>query len=235
MSVLYGFLRIYIRQIGLFNMLVIFDCDGVLVDSEPLAAQVFSRHLSKFGICLTAAECETKFRGHTMDYCLNVLKSEYPGALPADFLESLAWATQEAFGKDLQPVPGVEAVLQWLHVQGVPFCVASNGALNKVWHSLEVTGLRGYFGDHCYSAEQVKRGKPHPDLFLFAADAMAMDAANTLVIEDSIAGVTAALQAKMKVMRYGLPIDVERRSVASFVDMRNLPSLIDEAFNQRDD
>ncbi len=215
-------------------MLVIFDCDGVLVDSEPLAARVFAEHLCKFGVFLTAAECETKFRGHTMDYCLSVLKTEFPGALPDDFLDSLACATQEAFSKDLRPVPGVETVLQWLQAQEADFCVASNGALGKVWHSLEVTGLRGYFGDNCYSAEQVTQGKPHPDLFLFAARAMRVDAARTLVIEDSVAGVTAALRAQMKVMRYGLPIDVEQQSVASFADMRNLPRLIEAAFNRRD-
>ena len=216
-------------------MLVIFDCDGVLVDSEPLAARVFAEHLGKFGVFLTASECEAKFRGHTMEYCLSVLHTEYPGTLPHDFLDSLAWATQEAFGKDLRPVRGVERVLQWLQAQGVPFCVASNGALGKVWHSLEVTGLRSYFGDYCFSAEQVKHGKPHPDLFLFAARAMAADAAQTLVIEDSIAGVTAAMRAEMKVLRYGLPLHVEQWRVSSFTEMDKLPYLIEVAFNLRGD
>jgi HAD superfamily hydrolase (TIGR01509 family) len=207
-------------------MLVIFDCDGVLVDSEPLAARVFAEHLATFGVVLSAAACETKFRGHTMDYCLGVLEAEYPGVLPPDFLDSLAWATQEAFGRDLKPVDGVEGVLQWLQGQGLPFCVASNGALSKVHHSLAVTGLRDYFGDHCYSAEQVTRGKPHPDLFLHAAQSMGAEAAQTLVVEDSIAGVTAAMQAEMKVLRYGAPLDVKQRRVAAFNDMEQLPHLI---------
>lgn len=212
-------------------MLVIFDCDGVLVDSESLSARVFAEHLAKFGVFLSAADCESKFRGHTMDYCLGILEVEYPGALPSDFLDGLAWATQEAFSAYLKPVSGVEAVLQWLQGQGLPFCVASNGALSKVRHSLGVTGLGDYFGDHCYSAEQVKRGKPHPDLFLFAAQSMGVDSAQTLVVEDSIAGVTAALRAKMKVLRYGEPQGVEQRDVASFTEMEKLPQLIQELFS----
>jgi HAD superfamily hydrolase (TIGR01509 family) len=216
-------------------MLVIFDCDGVLVDSETLAARVFAEHLAKFGVVLSATECEAKFRGHTMDYCLGILNTAYPGVLPYDFLDSLAAATQGAFGRELRPVRGVETVLQWLQTQGLPFCVASNGALSKVQHSLEVTGLRDYFGDHCYSAEQVRRGKPHPDLFLFAAQGMGAGVADTVVVEDSIAGVTAAMQAEMKVLRYGTPVEIERRSITSFTDMEKLPRMIEKVLNPRGD
>lgn len=215
-------------------MLIIFDCDGVLVDSESLAAKVFAEHLAKFSVALSAAECEAKFRGHTMDYCLNVLETEYPGMLPHDFLDSLAWATREAFGQSLQPVSGVELVLQWLQRQAVPFCVASNGELSKVHHSLAVTGLHEYFGDRCYSAEQVSRGKPNPDLFLFAAHGMGVDPAQTLVVEDSVAGVTAAIRAGMAVLRYGVPVEIERRPVTSFTEMAQLPGLIQERFNLSD-
>lgn len=213
-------------------MLVIFDCDGVLVDSEPLAARVFAEHLAEFGVSLSAAECEAKFRGHTMDYCLALLNTEHPGALPHSFLDSLAWATQEAFGKDLRPVTGVETVLQWLRTEQLPFCVASNGALSKIRHSLDVTGLRDYFGDRCYSAEQVERGKPHPDLFLLAAKAMGAAPAQTIVVEDSVAGVTAATRAKMKVLRYGAPLEIEQRCVSSFTHMEKLPKMIQALLTQ---
>lgn len=223
-----GFTRSISARLAGLNMLVIFDCDGVLVDSEPLAAKVFSEHLQNYGVFLSGAECERKFRGHTMDYCLRLLEAEYPATLPHDFLDSLAWATQEAFAKDLQSVPDVEPVLQWLQARGTSFCVASNGALGKIHHSLSVTGLRAYFGDHCFSAEQVGQGKPAPDLFLLAAQTMGVSARETLVVEDSVAGVTAAIRAKMTVLRYGEPLQIGSSSVPSFTEMASLPQLIQE-------
>jgi haloacid dehalogenase superfamily, subfamily IA, variant 3 with third motif having DD or ED len=207
-------------------MLVIFDCDGVLVDSESLAARVFSEHLANFNVALSAQECEEQFRGQTMDYCLNLLQQKFPGALPDDFLHSLALATTEAFGQDLQPVAGIESVLQWLAAQGTPFCVASNGALSKIRHSLEVTGLYSYFGDHRFSVEQVKQGKPAPDLFLMAAERMGFTPRETLVVEDSVAGVTAAIRAGMFVVRYGAPLELEGRKIDNFTDMAVLPEII---------
>lgn len=209
-------------------MLIIFDCDGVLVDSESLAARVFSAHLANFGVSLSAQQCEHKFRGHTMNYCLAMLQHEYPDSLPHDFLASLAAATTEAFNKDLQPVAGIEPVLQWLSSRGTPFCVASNGALTKVHHSLAVTGLRDYFGDHCFSAEQVTQGKPAPDLFLLAAKSMGCLPGKTLVVEDSLTGVTAAIKAGMAVLRYGSPLEVNGGVIESFVEMAVLPDLIEE-------
>ena len=207
-------------------MLIIFDCDGVLVDSESLGAQVFSEHLAGFDISLSAQECERKFCGQTMDYCLNLLQQEYPGVLPDDFLHSLALATTEAFGRDLRPVAGIEPVLQWLVARGTPFCVASNGAMSKIRHSLEVTGLYSYFGDRRFSVEQVKRGKPAPDLFLMAAEHMDFAPGETLVVEDSIAGVTAAIRAGMHVVRYGEPLVMEGREIDAFSDMSALPEII---------
>lgn len=207
-------------------MLIIFDCDGVLVDSEPLAARVFSEHLANFDIALSAQECERKFRGQTMDYCLNLLRQEYPDVLPHDFLHTLAVATTEAFGRDLQPVAGIEPVLQGLVARGTPFCVASNGALNKIRHSLKVTGLYSYFGDHYFSVEQVKQGKPAPDLFLMAAERMGFAPRETLVVEDSIAGVTAAVRAGMSVVRYGAPLTIAGREIDNFTSMSALPEII---------
>jgi HAD superfamily hydrolase (TIGR01509 family) len=209
-------------------MLIIFDCDGVLVDSESLAARVFSEHLAGFNIAIAAQECERKFRGQTMDYCLKLLQQEYPGALPDDFLHSLAVATTVAFGRELQPVAGIEPVLQWLVARGTPFCVASNGALSKIRHSLEVTGLLSYFGDHRFSVEQVKQGKPAPDLFLMAAERMGFTPRQTLVVEDSVAGVTAAVRAGMSVVRYGAPMQIEGREIDNFMDMAALPEIIQQ-------
>lgn len=209
-------------------MLIMFDCDGVLVDSEFLGARVFADHLAGFGVNLSASECEQKFRGQTMDYCFKLLQGEYPGKLPGDFLDSLATATTEAFEKELRAIAGIEQVIQWLKMRGMEFCVASNGSLNKVRHSLRVTGLFDYFGEHCFSVEQVKQGKPAPDLFLFAANTMGYTPAQTLVVEDSLAGVTAAVRAGMKVLRYGSPLSIEGVAIDSFAEMSALPNLIQD-------
>lgn len=209
-------------------MLVIFDCDGVLVDSEHLAAQVFANQLAFYGIAMTPQQCEFQFRGHTMDYCFNELRNLYPGALPSDFLEVLAVATETYFTEHLQPVRGVEAVLRWLQEENIPFCVASNGALKKIRHSLKVAGLVRYFADHCFSAESVPQGKPAPDLFLSAARQMGFSPEETVVIEDSTAGVTAAIRAGMTVFRYGDTAEMgEENKVASFTHMSELRMLIE--------
>jgi HAD superfamily hydrolase (TIGR01509 family) len=207
-------------------MLIIFDCDGVLVDSEPLAAQVFSAELQRFGITLDAPECEKRFRGHTLYYCLAGLECEYPGRLPPDFLTILSEATQQTFSKQLLPVPGVESVLRWLRTEQYDFCVASNGALAKIHHSLAVTGLKSYFGERCFSAESVRAGKPAPDLFLNAADSMRCDPGQTLVVEDSSAGITAALSAGMKVCVFGGASTVDESAIHRFEHMAQLPQLI---------
>jgi HAD superfamily hydrolase (TIGR01509 family) len=207
-------------------MLIIFDCDGVLVDSESLAAQVFSIELQKYGIALDALECEKRFRGHTLQYCLGTLERHYPGRLPSDFTEILSSATQDAFGKQLLPMPGVESVLQWLRSEKYAFCVASNGALAKVHHSLEVTGLRPYFGSNCFSAESVRAGKPAPDLFLHAAETLGFDPHQAVVVEDSSAGVAAALNAGMRVCVFGSASIAGEGVIRRFDHMVKLPPIL---------
>jgi HAD superfamily hydrolase (TIGR01509 family) len=208
-------------------MLIIFDCDGVLVDSESLAAQVFAEELQKFGIEMDAEACERRFRGHTMQYCLTVLERDYSGRLPDDFLITLAEATRSAFEKSLQPVPGVVSVLQWLNTRGWSFCVASNGALTKIQHSLQVTGLLSYLGDRCFSAEQVAAGKPAPDLFLHAARSLGFSADRALVVEDSSTGVTGALAAGMRVCVYGDATVANENAVTRFSRMEQLPGILE--------
>lgn len=207
-------------------MLIIFDCDGVLVDSESLAAQVFATLLHTYGITLNASECEKRFRGHTLQYCLKTLKQDYPGKLPGDFLDVLSKATRETFGEQLLPVPGIEAVLQWLGREKCAFCVASNGALAKVHHSLEVTGLRHYFGNNCFSAESVQASKPAPDLFLHAAQTMGFGPHQTLVVEDSQAGITAAMRAGMRVCVFGSEAVAAGGTHDCCDDMAKLPQIL---------
>lgn len=208
-------------------MLIIFDCDGVLVDSEWLAAEVFAEQLAGERIALTAAECQQKFKGLTLSACLLAIEQEFGQRLPRSFLDELRTATATRFAHSLKPVDGVEQVLAWLEAKGAAKCVASNGGSEKIDHSLAVTGLSGYF-THRFSADAVAQGKPAPDLFLVAASTLGFAPANCVVIEDSAAGVRAAHAAGMQVLLYGaasaeLAAAVE---VQSFADMRQLPELL---------
>ena len=182
-------------------MLVIFDCDGVLVDSENLAAQVFSRCLREINIDISSQDCLRYFKGHTLDYCFTWLR-ERGVQLPENFADKLVLATKEKFATSLRAVSGVEKIIKELQERGILFCVASNGGHQKIQHSLVVCGLLKYFSHARFSSEDVFRGKPAPDLFLHAAREMGVAPALTTVIEDSLTGVQAALEAGMQTLLY---------------------------------
>ena len=146
--------------------------------------------------------CYATFKGHTLVYCLRWLEENYQAKLSTDFLSQLEVRTQEAFAKQLQPVAGVELLIQFLKKQGVSFCVASNGGHKKIRNSLDKTGMLAEFRDAIFSAEDVKQGKPAPDLFLRAAKQMGVSPAACIVIEDSQTGVQAARAAGMSVFFY---------------------------------
>jgi HAD superfamily hydrolase (TIGR01509 family) len=171
--------------------LVIFDCDGVLVDSEALSCRCLAEAMVRAGIEISTEQVLELFLGRStaalVDYCRGVGKP-----LPATFLPELALDVRETFRARLKPIAGIAAVLAELRL---PYCVASSSDLERVKFSLELTGLAPSF----YTAQMVKQGKPAPDLFLHAASAMAADPRRTLVIEDSVSGVTAAKAAGMKV------------------------------------
>lgn len=185
--------------------MIIFDCDGVLVDSEPLAAAVFSELLAAVGITLSAQQCYEKFHGHSLRYCFDWLEQTAEKPLPDDFGERLACATRDAFNQHLKPVSGVEQILQMLVDHNVSYCVASNGGHKKIASSLATTGLDKFFNQergNCFSIEDVHQGKPAPDLFLHAAEVMGVPARFTTVIEDSPSGMSAALAAGMNLFVY---------------------------------
>ncbi len=208
-------------------MLIIFDCDGVLVDSESLAAQVFSESLAQWDIPMSADDCHRNFRGHSLAYCIDWLETRYGRKLSSEFIPALERATNTAFSRQLQPVPGVRAVLELLDNAHVPYCVASNGSHAKIRNSLEVTGLLPLFDNRRFSAEDVARGKPAPDLYLHAAEAMGVPSAFTTVVEDSLAGLEAALEAAMRPLMY-IPeggVEVDARAKV-FTGMEELPGLL---------
>lgn len=179
--------------------LVIFDCDGVLVDSEPVACRVMARELTRIGYPITPEDCLARFTGISIASVMAKIEADRGRPLPAGFEERLREQDFAAFAAELRPVAGVEAMLDRL---ALPRCVASSGTPEKIRFTLTVTGLIGRFAPHLFSARMVARGKPAPDLFLYAADRMATPPAACLVVEDSVAGITAARAAGMRVFGF---------------------------------
>jgi HAD superfamily hydrolase (TIGR01509 family) len=175
--------------------LIIFDCDGVLVDSEVLSCRCLCETLATHGIKLELFEAIELFLGRNSDALLQHYVA-LGQKLPDGFLADLRARVRATFQCSLQPIPGIDALLAGLRV---PHCVASSSDLDRVLLSLRRTGLENYFGGRIYTSQMVKHGKPAPDLFLYAADKMQAVPAKTLVIEDSASGVLAAKAAGMKV------------------------------------
>jgi len=175
--------------------LIIFDCDGVLVDSELLSCRCLSEVLAEFGVALGVEHALELFLGRSTA-AIGQYYRERGEILPDEFLPRLKARVLETFAGTLQPIPGVNAVLSELKT---PRCVASSSDLDRVSLSLNVTGLASHFDNRLYTAQMVQHGKPAPDLFLYAAERMKADPARALVIEDSISGVQAAKAAGMTV------------------------------------
>lgn len=218
--------------------LVIFDCDGVLVDSEPLAARVLSEAMLELGLETSVEEVDQLFRGRSLSDIVRAIEERLGGNVPESFLPRLKSETQRAFDTGLGPIPGVHEALTEIAGRGLDMCVASSGSPEKIGHSLALTRLTSFFEDRVFSATQVQRSKPAPDLFLFAAKQMGHPIASCVVIEDSIPGVTAAVAAGARVLGFVTPSlsdpDAHRRELAQrgarvFHSMRELPALLSPA------
>jgi HAD superfamily hydrolase (TIGR01509 family) len=209
--------------------LVIFDCDGVLVDSEPTAARIFAEHLRAVGLAMTDEEVDRRFRGRSMASCLREVEELLAKPLPKTFLEDLQRDTFAAFREELQPVDGVAAVLDALRI---PFCVASSGEHEKMRLTLGLTGLWPRFEGRIFSASEVTHGKPAPDLFLHAAERMGAKPGRCAVIEDSLPGVQAAVAAGMKVFGHAArpesDVKLAEAGAATFGSMDELLALLGE-------
>ena len=179
-------------------MLLIFDCDGVLVDSESLSCRIDAEFLTQIGIPYTAEEIARQFLGVSLKTMIARIEAERDCKLPDDFSERLNRILFARFETDLKPIEGVrEAILSLPY----PRCVASSSVPERIALSLRVTGLSDLFDD-IFSSTQVPRGKPAPDLFLHAASSMKARPEDCVVIEDSVAGVQAALAAGMRVIGF---------------------------------
>lgn len=214
--------------------LVIFDCDGTLVDSEVLSIKVDQRVLSDHGWNLTLDDIVSRFMGRTSAHFTQELESFLGRGLPQNWeLKYQPWYA-EAFERELTPVAGLENALARILL---PTCVASNSSHARLKKTLGITGLLPRFAGRIFSAEDVREGKPAPDLFLHTAQAMAVPPERCLVIEDSRFGVHAARTAGMRVLGYagGLtpPEWLEGPQTTVFTDMEQLPELITAAHTGR--
>lgn len=179
--------------------LVIFDCDGVQVDSEPLANRVLAEALTDAGYPVSEADCERSFTGRTYRAVVEMVETETGRRLPSGFRDIVQERTLSLFPTELRAIPGVAEVVRAVAVRK---CVASSSSPRWIRLALETAGLLGLFEPHLFSAAMVAEGKPAPDLFLHAASEMSVGTSACLVIEDSVAGVTAARAAGMRVVGF---------------------------------
>ena len=211
--------------------LVIFDCDGVLIDSEPIANRVLQRQLEAAGLAMGHEEVMKTFVGRTRDGCIEMAGRMLGRPLPADFGAAWDAALFEALAREVKPVEGITEVLDGLRL---PWCVASNGEPDRMRLALRAAGLLDRVGDRLFSAKQVARPKPAPDLFLHAARAMGHLPATCAVVEDTPTGVKAAAAAGMRVFGYvgaahADPDALAAAGATTFHHMRALPSLLEDA------
>ena len=190
--------------------LVIFDCDGVLVDTETIGAQVGATVLTSLGWEISAEEVLERFLGCTDEYFQAEVERHLPRPLPSRWQDQFDHHYDAAYAAGLAPVEGIVSLLQALADNGIRTCVASNGSHHKMRRTLGATGLRQLFDGHIFSAEDVAVGKPEPDLYLHAAAAMGVPPDRCVVVEDSPRGVAAAQAAGMACIGFAAVTPPER-------------------------
>ena len=209
--------------------LVIFDNDGVLVDSEPIANRLLAEQLRGYGLDLDWHDCVERYLGSTLGRVRALAEADLGRPLPDDFEERYRATVYPMLAEQVTAVPGVAAVLDHLDDQGTLTCVASSGLHQRIRLTLARAGLLDRFGDRLFSAEDVGVGKPAPDLFLHAAAQLGVDPSRCAVIEDAPAGVDAAHAATMTVFGYVALTPtrfVEHANGGVFADMADLPDLL---------
>ena len=208
--------------------LVIFDCDGVVVDSERLVFEVFGSFIGSLGVHLTDEETREQFLGRTLAECMAIVEQLRGKPAPSGALERYTAERDRVLREQVQAVEGIREVLETLTI---PYCIASSGGYDKMRITLGATKLMPFFEGRLFSATEVACGKPAPDIFLFAAERMGASPARTAVVEDSVNGVLAGRAAGMTVLGY---VDltppaklVEAGATRTFTQMRELPTLLD--------
>ena len=189
---------------------VLFDCDGVLVDSERITNGTWARLLTEHGYPMTTEESLATFLGNSMPRCLEIVHERFGRPAPAELLTRFYAEVQVALERDITPVDGIMALLDALDAAGIPWGVASNGEHAKMRTTLGRTGLLARSEGRRFSGVEVPRPKPAPDLFLHAAATLGFDPARTIVVEDSPLGVTGAAAAGMTVIGFAEIVAPER-------------------------
>ncbi|MCZ6464831.1 MAG: HAD family hydrolase [Proteobacteria bacterium] len=206
--------------------LVIFDCDGVLVDSERISNRVLAQCLTEVGLSTSTEESIRDYMGRSMGGCLEIIEARLGRPVPEGWVEDFRARVDTEFRRDLRPVPGVEAALDGIDL---PCCVASSSRPQRIRTSLEITGLIDRFEGRLFSASEVPRGKPHPDVFLLAARRMNAEPARCAVVEDSPLGVQAGAAAGMAVFGFARDSDADvlaGHGARVFREMNELPGLL---------
>ncbi|MCM2394037.1 HAD family hydrolase [Streptomyces albipurpureus] len=209
--------------------LVIFDNDGVLVDSEPVANTILASYLTELGHPTSYEDSLRDYMGAAVHRVHDLVMERTGQQLPDDFDKTLHTRTFEAFERELAVVHGVTALLRWLTAGGVPYCVASSGSHERIRVGHRKTGLDAWFPQEIvFSAQDVGRGKPAPDLFLYAAERMGVTPQRCVVVEDSALGVAAAIAAGMDVYGFTAMTPEEKLMGAKgyFAEMAELPELL---------
>ncbi|GGV78288.1 HAD family hydrolase [Streptomyces griseoloalbus] len=209
--------------------LVIFDNDGVLVDSEPISNMLLAAYLTELGHPTSYEDSLRDYMGSAMHRVHDLVAERTGQRLPADFDDVFHARVFAAFERELKPVVGATDVLEKLTADGVPYCVASSGSHERIRVGHRATGLDRWFDDErIFSSQDVGRGKPAPDLFLYAAERMGVTPERCVVVEDSPLGVRAAVAAGMDVYGYTAMTPAGKLAGATrlFDDMRELAALL---------
>ncbi|MFD8838097.1 HAD family hydrolase [Streptomyces griseofuscus] len=209
--------------------LIIFDNDGVLVDSEPISNRHLAAYLTELGIETSYEDSLRDYMGSAMHRVHDLVLERTGQRLPADFDDVFHARVFAAFERELRPVPGAAEVLEKLAADGVPYCVASSGSHQRIRVGHRTTGLDRWFQEErIFSSQDVGKGKPAPDLFLYAAERMGVAPGRCAVVEDSPLGVQAAVAAGMDVYGFTAMTPAERLTGATqlFADMGELPDLL---------
>ncbi|HEX2161276.1 MAG TPA: HAD family hydrolase [Thermoleophilaceae bacterium] len=205
---------------------VIFDCDGVLVDTEPAANVVLADLITELGIPTTPEQALAEYMGRSWASCLEIVGRKLGHPPPDDFGDRYRAGVTAAWKRDLRPVPGVVEALDAIDL---PSCVASSGEHERMRLTLGLTDLLPRFEGRLFSATEVQHGKPAPDLFLHAADRMGFQPSETAVVEDTVPGVQAGRAAGMRVLAFARLVAADDLAAAGgevFDDMRVLPALL---------
>lgn len=218
------------------NCLVIFDCDGVLVDSERLAVAIDVRAIGSLGWVITEAEVVELFLGRSDADMFAALEQHLGGPLPGGWAQTWAGEYRRAFDEHLEAVPGVAGAIDAIDAAGFHTCVASSGSQEKMRRTLGKVGLWSRFDGRIFSASDVTRGKPAPDLFLLAASQLGFPSMRCVVVEDSRYGVAAAQAAGMRSIGFAGGITPAGHLAGADVviaDMTALPAAVDLVLGRR--